>query len=248
MSTRPTLGGTPGFWYMLGSMLRKERIAFTPRDRFFVLGVFALASLQTLRVDELFFFLGLALGVALFIYLPVIEWYQETDPMLHSLPVRRDIVVLARYLVAIVAGGGAGIIWSATGHLLLPILAAGRETPSLFMTFEGGLTFLLAFALVAILFLPMYFGWGLVRGGLAFLGSCGVLFPLAYATAGLGWGPGGVGSPSLIPPSRLISARVGALIAGLGSAGALTVILLGLAGGFWISIMLSQTLFRKREL
>lgn len=41
-----------------------------------------------------------ALALVLSTYVPVIEWYQETDPMLHSLPLGRGTVVVARYAVA----------------------------------------------------------------------------------------------------------------------------------------------------
>jgi hypothetical protein len=231
----------------LVQLLRKEWAVFALRDRAFVLGVFFLASLQAVPADEAFFLLSVALAAALSIYVPTIEWYQETDPMLHSLPLSRGSVVVARYMVALIAGGFAGIAWTTTGRLLLPILDAGRTTPGLWMSLEGGLTFLIAVGLIVSLFFPLYFRFGMGKGAVAFLGVSLGLLVLGYGTAHLAGGPGQPGTPGLIPPSALIGARVVALMGSLGPAGTLTIVLLGTALIFGVSLRLSQLWFGGRE-
>ena len=80
----------------VATLLRKERFVFRPQDRFLVFGIFFLPALQAVAIDEFYFILGIAFTATLAIWVPVIEWYQEADQMLHSLPVRRDAVVVAR--------------------------------------------------------------------------------------------------------------------------------------------------------
>jgi len=247
MTTRTDSPGVAAPRAPLVQLLRNEWTVFTLRDRFFILGVFFLASLQAVPVDEAFFVLGVVLAGALSFYVPVIEWYQETDPMLHSLPLRRGSVVVGRYIVALLAGGIAGIAWTTTGRLLLPILDAGRTTPAMWMTIEGGLTFLIAVGLLVSLFFPLYFRFGMGKGALAFLGASLGLLALGYGTADLAGGPAQPGTLGLIPPSALIGARVVSLMGSLGPAGTLTVVLVGVALIYGASLRLSQRWFEGRE-
>lgn len=247
MPSSPDAAMAPRSWSTLGQLLRKEWTVFTPLGRFMVLTIYFLASLQLVFTDEAFFILGVALAAVLMAYVPTLEWFQETDTMMYSFPLDRNEVVLGRYLVAVLSGGAAGILWTLTGRLLSPILVAGRADPALFMTFQGGLTFTLAVIMMMVLLLPLYFGLGVVRGGIAFLGLSLLLLSVAYAMAGVAWGPGVGGSAGAIPPSHLIGARVEALISGLGPAGALSVVLVGSALAFWLSLTLSRRFFRERE-
>jgi hypothetical protein len=246
--TIPSEPGRPGSGVTtLLQFIRKERTVFTRRDRVYVLGVFFLASLQTVTADEAFFVLGLALAGALAVYVPIIEWYQGTDPMLHSLPIRRGTVVLARYLLAVSAGGVAGILWVTTGRLLLPILDAGRATPAIWMTVEGVITFFVFVGLLVALFFPVYFRLGMGRGSMVFLGLSAALLAIGYATAGLAGGPARAGILGIAPPSALVLSRVSALVGSLGVAGTLTLILIGLSVVFAVSLKLSQRWFERRE-
>jgi hypothetical protein len=222
-------------------------VAFTLRDRAYVFGVFLLAALQTVYVDEAFFFLAVALAGALATYVPVVEWFQEADPMLHSLPVGRSTVVVARYIIAVVAGGIAGIAWAATGQILLPILASSRTAPGMWMSLGGVLTFVIAAGLLFSFFFPLYFRLGMARGAAAFLGVSFLLLVLGYGTAGLVGGPAAAAAHGLIPPSALIRTRVLAMLGAVGPAGTLAIILVGLALLFAASLKLSQIGFRERE-
>jgi len=250
---RPTRA--PGAGKTLLTLLRKDWVVFDLRGRVFLLGIFILAAVQVLYVDELYLLLGLVLAGALAVYVPVVEWYQETDSMLHSLPINRDLVVLARYLVAILAGSLAGLVWNAAGRILLPLLDAGRENPAMWMTLEGGLTFILAVGLMVVLFFPLYFRKGLGGGTAAFLGLSLALLLLAYGTAGVAQGPVGevpggaspFGGFPIVPPSTLVRTRIDALLESAGVAGTLALILAFLGVAFYASIKLSQRWFRERE-
>ena len=79
-----------------------------------------LAHPTVLPNQEAFFWLGIALAGLLSLYVPTMEWHQETDRMLSSLPVRRATMVFSRYLSSIVACGFAAIAWISTGRLLAP--------------------------------------------------------------------------------------------------------------------------------
>jgi hypothetical protein len=253
MTDNPSPASAPSVGRTVIRLLRKEWAVFDLRGRLSVFGVFTLAAIQVVHVDEVYLFLGLALAGSLAVYVPVVEWFQETDPMLHSLPVDRDTVVLARYGVAILAGTLAGIVWNAAGRILLPVLDAGRVNPSLWMTLDGVLTFALALGFMAALFFPLYFRLGMGRASVTFLGLSLILLALAYATAGWGWGPaakpaGPAAHFLAIPPSALIRTRVSALLSSLGVAGTLTLVLVGLALLFFASIRISQHALRKREI
>lgn len=234
-------------------MLRKERVVFDLRGRVAVFGIFLLAALQVVSVDEVYLLLGVALAATLAVYVPAVEWFQETDTMLYSLPVDRETVVVARYLVVVITGTLAGVVWNGAGRILLPILAAGREDPAIWMTLEGGLTFALAVGLMAALFFPLYFSFGMGRGAIAFLGMSVVILALAYVTSDLAWGPATEHTApgthlAVVLPSALIRSRVSALLSGLGVAGTLTVVLVVLALVFYASIRISQYGLRRREI
>ena len=231
----------------VADLLRKEWMVFWFRGPLFLFGVYVLASLQTVFVDEASFLLNVALAGALALYVPVIEWYQESDKMLHSLPVSRSAVVITRYLIAMMAGGIAGISWSATGRLLLPFLDAQRATPAMWMTLEGVLTFILATGLLFALFLPLYFRLGMGKGALGFLALSLILLATGYGTRGLATGSVGPGTLPFPAPSGLIRMRVSALLGGMGVAGTLTTILLGTALLLGLSLWLSQRWYERRE-
>jgi hypothetical protein len=231
----------------VAQLLRKEWKVFWFRGPLFLFGVYVLASLQTLFVDEAFFLLNVALAGGLAFYVPVIEWYQESDKMLHSLPVSRSAVVITRYVIAVMAGGIAGLAWSATGRFLLPFLDAQRATPAMWMTLEGVLTFILSTGLLFALFLPLYFRLGMGKGALGFLALSLILLGTGYGTRGLATGSGGPGTLPFPAPSGLIRMRISALLGGMGVAGTLTTILLGTALLLGLSLRLSQRWYERRE-
>lgn len=228
-------------------LLRKDWSVFSPRHRIFVLGVFALAALQAVAVDEAYFLLGVVLAAAVAAYVPVIEWYERTDAMLHSLPVERETVVAARHLCAILGMATAGIAWNATGRVLRPILYTGSSDPAFWMTLEGSLTYSIAVAVLAVSFFPFYFRLGLGRGVAAFAVTTLALLTVGYGTAELAAGPTASGATGLVTPSSLIGSRVEALLGSVGPAGTISMTLAGLVGAFGVSILISRRWFETRE-
>ena len=222
-------------------------MVFWFRGALLVFGVDVLASFQTVFVDEAFFLLNVALAGGLALYVPVIEWYQESDKMLHSLPVSRSAVVITRYVIAVMAGGIAGLAWCATGRLLLPFLDAQRATPAMWMTLDGILTFVVSTGLLFALFLPLYFRLGMGKGALGFMASSLILLAVGYGTRGLGVGSGGHGTLPFPAPSGLIRMRISGLLGEMGVAGALTTILLGTALLLGLSLWLSKRWYERRE-
>jgi hypothetical protein len=222
-------------------------MVFWFRGPLFLFGVDVFASLQTVFVDEAFFLLNVALAGGLALYVPVIEWYQESDKMLHSLPISRSAVVITRYVIAVMAGGIAGLAWTATGRLLLPFLDAQRATPAMWMTLDGILTFIVCTGLLFALFLPLYFRLGMGKGALGFMASSLILLAIGYGTRGLGVGSGGHGTLPFPAPSGLIRMRISELLAGMGVAGTLTTVLLGTALLLGLSLRLSQRWYGRRE-
>ena len=224
-----------------GSLLRKEWIVFSPRHRFYLFGVFFLAALQTVTLDEAYCLAGIALAAALALYVPAMEWHQGTERLLFSLPVARSKVVITRYLVAVLSVGIAWTAWSVTGRLLFPLLDAARSGPAPWRTLEGGLAFITSTALLFCLFFPLYFRLGMGRGVMAFLAVGLGLLVLDYAVAGPA-----IHAP-FAPPCSVLLARMRLLIQTLGSAGALWMTLAVAAALFSASATLSMHWIEKRE-
>ena len=238
----------------IACLLRKDLGVFIPRDRILVFGIFFLASLQAVFHEEAFFWLGVMLAGALATYIPVIEWNQETDPMLHSLPVRRVTVVLARYMSSLVAGLFAGVAWISVGSLLRPLLNPGQATPAMWMTLDGILTFLVASCRMMALFLPLDFKLGLGRGLTVFFPLSLILFAGLFMLTGVGSGregglAGSGGIPLGIPrPSSLIRTGISDMVAAMGPVGAVSVVLLGLAAALSFSAWLSTHSLQRRDI
>jgi len=224
----------------LAGLLRKDWAVFLPRDRFLIALIFLLAHPMVLPSEEAFFWLGMALAGALVLYVPAMEWHQETDRMLSSLPVRRTTVVFSRYLSSVMACGVAGVAWISTGYLLVPLLSplldGAGYSPGMWSTFEGILTFYTTAGLLITLFLPMYFRFGLGRGATVFTASSLVLFVLATLRAGL------------FAPGAALETRISAMTIAMGPGWVLFLILGGMGVLLTFSARLSGTWFKGRDL
>ena len=220
----------------ISSLLRKDVAVFIPRDRLLVALIYLLAHPMVLPFEEAFFWLGIGLAGALALYVPIIEWHQETDRLLSSLPVRRTAVVCSRYLASVIACGVAGIAWVSTGHLLTPLLDAGRTTPGMWTTFEGILTFFLMALFLISLYLPLYFRFGIGRGAMVFLGSSFALYVLSCLPSGL------------VIPGEAVEARISAMTESMGAGWVLVLILAGIGVALAVSGGLSVRWFERRDL
>lgn len=218
------------------ALFRRDLAVFIPRDRFLVALVYLLAHPTVLPSEEAFFWLGIILAGTLTLYVPIMEWHQETDRMLNSLPVTRATVVLSRYLSSLLACGVAGTAWVSTGNLLAPLFAETSSTPALWATPEGWLTFLVVALLLVTLFLPLYFRFGLGRGGLYFLGSGVGLFLLWSVPSGP------------VAPGGAIRAGFSSMVASIGAGWVLFLVLGGLGAAMALSGRVSTRWFQGRDL
>lgn len=233
-------------------LLRKDLAVFRPRYRAAVAFVFLLAALQTVRSDEAFLWTAIMLAGALVVFVPAIEWRLDTDRMLGSLPVRRDTIVVARYVVALLACVIAGVAWTGGGHLLAPIIDPGPAPPAMWDTLAGALTYVGLFSLLTALFLPLYFRLGLGRGALAFFAAGLALYVASRAPAAMTNAPAGEGSlrlrDLLAPPDATVQTAVADLLAQLGAPWTIGVFGAGIGALLALSMWASIHGFRRREL
>lgn len=217
-------------------LLRKDLAVFRVRDRFLVALVYLLGHPTVLPHQEAFFWLGIALVGALALYVPTIEWHQETDRMLSSLPVSRAKVVFSRYLSSLVACAVGAGAWVSTGYLLGPLLAAGRSTPGMWTTFPGITAFVGMAVLMISLFLPLYFRFGLGLGAIAFFALCLGLYVLASIPSGP------------VVPGEAVASWIKGMAESIGPGWVLFLTLAGLGVVVAASGRVSAGVFEKRDL
>jgi len=227
-------------WPQVAGLLRKDLAVFMFRDRLLFGLIYLLGHPMVLPNQEAFFWLGVGLAVALVVYVPAIEWHQESDRMLNSLPIRRSTAVFSRYLSSVLACGTAAVAWICTGCLLSPILSSlltdSGAPVEAWTTFEGVLAFFVVTGSMTALFLPLYFRFGLGRAAVLFLS----LF-LALQ-AGIA-----IGSGALLSGERLTEA-LGAWASSVGPGWVLLAVLVGLGCMLAASERVSVLFFRRRDL
>jgi ABC-type transport system involved in multi-copper enzyme maturation permease subunit len=221
-------------------LLRKDLAVFVPRDRLLIGLVYLLGHPMVLPNREAFFWLGVGLAVALVLYVPAIEWHQESERMLSSLPIRRSSVVVSRYLSSILACGLAALAWVSTGRLLSPLLSPlftdAERTSGIWATFEGVLSYLVVVVSITALFLPLYFRFGLGRGAVLFAGC----FLALLAGIELWFGP--------FLPGHGFEEVLSGWTSSIGPGWVLVLVLVGLGLLVSASGRLSVGFFRRRDL
>jgi hypothetical protein len=97
----------------------------------------------------------------------MLDWKNEAEPFVHSLPVTRAMVVRARYLTALVVGLLSLTIGSAIGAARgISLVMRGEPWPR-WVAGDVGLAFVLVFAFIASVYLSCYFRWGFGKGNVA---------------------------------------------------------------------------------
>lgn len=124
---------------------------------------------------QAFFAMNVALAWAFTVILLIIEWTQDADRFLGSLPVSREDVVRARYAEVAGAAVGATILYALYGRALFAfaterLLERWPGAPG-WESVEGLLAFFLVVWLVSVAYLPFYFRSGLGKGTWLFLAS-----------------------------------------------------------------------------
>lgn len=122
---------------------------------------------------QAFFAVNVALAWAFTLILLIIEWTQDADRFLGSLPVSREDMVRARYAEVLGAAVGATILYAVYGRVLLVfaterLLERWPGAPG-WESGEGLLAFFLTVWLVTIVFLPFHLRWGLGKASWLFL-------------------------------------------------------------------------------
>jgi hypothetical protein len=125
------------------------------------------AALQVSRSGGGFFWANVACAALILVGVSALEWKNDTGPWVHSLPVTRTSVVRGRYLTA-AAVGLLSLLVAATVGLARGLGLAMRGAPwPRWVAGDMALAFLLAFAVVAAIYLPCYFRWGFGKGNIA---------------------------------------------------------------------------------
>ena len=179
---------------------------------------------------EAFFGMNVVLALAFTAGLLILDWRQEAERFVSSLPVSRGEVVRARYVGALGAAVAGTVGYAVYGSLLLGLgtesllqrwpTEPGWESP------EGLLAFFATVWLVSVAYLPFYFAAGLPRG--TWLFAVAAALCIVGAVLLIRWWPSGIESAGF-------GTRVGATL------------LVSLALG-WLSLRLSIRFYEQRDL
>jgi hypothetical protein len=183
-----------------------------------------------------FFVMNAALTWAFTVLLLIVDWSQEADRFLASLPVDRRDVVRARYVQALGAAAVGTLLYALYGRVWLAFAtrrllerwpdARGWESV------EGLLAFFLVAWVVSVVYLPFHFRWGLGKGTWLFLASLALVIVVGAALLrwlSLPWTLASV-SKALATPVTAIAALGGAAILG------------------WLSLLASVRSYDRRDL
>lgn len=207
-----------------------------------VLPLNALAALQLARSGGGFFWANVTCASFILVALSMLDWKNGTDPFVHSLPVTRALVVRARYLTAAAIGVLSLLVGATVGTARgLALAAQGAPWPR-WMAGDMALAFVLAFAVVAAIYLPCYFRWGFGKGNVAaaLALAAGILVIGFLGPAAGGTAHGGV------PPGR-IPQGVTAVVERFGLAAGATAVLGVAAALWWASSKAAMRAYERRE-
>jgi hypothetical protein len=185
---------------------------------------------------QLFFAMNVALAWTYTVLLLVIDWTQEADRYVASLPVSRRDVVRARYAGALGAALGGTVLYALYGRVLMllateRLLARWPGTPG-WESVVGLLTFFMAVWLVSVAYLPFYFRSGLGKGTRLFVATLAPV--IVFGTILVRW--------------RSLPGPLGGVSGVLGSAGTAFVALAVAAALGWLSLSLSVRFYDRRDL
>lgn len=186
---------------------------------------------------QVFFAMNVVLALALSMALFIIEWQQDSDRFVGSLPVSRSQVVRARYAWALGVALLGTALYAVYGSLLLAVgterlLARWPGTPG-WGSVEGLATFFATVWLVSVAYLPFYFRAGLAKGTWWFVASATPLIAVVAAVQVL-WRSG----PGLSPGASVVLGETGSAVALLAFAAAMG----------WLSLRLSVRSYERRDL
>jgi ABC-2 type transport system permease protein len=125
------------------------------------------AALQMSRSSGAFFWANVTCAALILVAVSMLEWKNDAEPFVHSLPVTRAMVVRGRYLTAAAVGLLSLLVGATVGTARgLGLAAQGMPWPR-WVSGDTALAFLLAFAVIAAIYLPCHFRWGFGKGNVA---------------------------------------------------------------------------------
>jgi hypothetical protein len=209
-----------------------------------------LAALQVSRSGAGFFWANVTCAAFILVAVSMLEWKNEADPFVHSLPVTRAAVVRGRYLTAVAIGVLSLLTAAAVGTARgVGLLMRGMPWPR-WVAGDMALAFLLAFAVVAAIYLPCYFRWGFGRGNVAaaLVVAGGILISSAVGSSAAGMPERSAGGTAYgIVPAGLIPQGVARLIEQAGPAAGAFLVLGAVAGTLWVSSKVAERAYEGRE-
>jgi hypothetical protein len=132
-----------------------------------VVPLYVVTALQVSRFGAGFFWINVTCASLLLVAVSMLDWKNEAEPFVHSLPVTRGLVVRSRYVTSLLVGLLSLAIGSAIGAARgLSLVTRGELWPR-WVAGDVGLAFVLVFACIASVYLPCYFRWGFGKGNVA---------------------------------------------------------------------------------
>jgi hypothetical protein len=209
-----------------------------------------IAALQVSRSGGGFFWANVTCAALILVGVSTLEWKNDAEPFVHSLPVTRAIVVRARYMTGAAIGLLSLLVGATVGTARgLGLAAQGMPWPR-WVSGDMALAFVLAFAVVAAIYLPCSFRWGFGKGNVAAalvlaaaIVVSSIVGPAVFsvpATAAGGQARGGV------PPGQ-IPQGVAVLVDRVGLAAGGIIVLALAAALWWVSSSVAVRAYERRE-
>jgi len=207
------------------------------------------AALQVSRSGGAFFWANVTCAALILVAVSMLEWKNDAEPFVHSLPVTRAMVVRGRYLTAAAVGLLSLLVGATVGTARgLGLAAQGMPWPR-WVSGDMALAFLLTFAVVAAIYLPCHFRWGFGRGNVAaalvLAGGIVVAGLAGPALSGIQAAAGGAAQRGL-PPGQipegvaLLVEQVGLVVGG-------SIVMALAAGLLAVSAQIAARAYERRE-
>jgi ABC-2 type transport system permease protein len=210
----------------------------------------AVVALQMSRSGAGFFWANVTCAVFILVGVSMLDWRNETARFVHSLPVTRAMVVRGRYLTAAAVGLLSLLVGAAVGTARgLGRAAQGAPWPR-WVAGDVALAFVLAFAVIAAVYLVCYFRWGFGKGNVA----AALVIAAGVVVSGIA-GRAATGVPALataggagsgVPPGRIPQA-VAALVDRVGLAAGGIIVLALAAGLLLVSAQIAARAYERQE-
>ncbi len=207
------------------------------------------AALQVSRSGGAFFWANVTCAALILVAVSMLEWKNDAEPFVHSLPVTRAMVVRGRYLTAAAVGLLSLLVGATVGTARgLGLAAQGMPWPR-WVSGDMALAFLLAFTVVAAIYLPCHFRWGFGRGNVA----AALVLTAGIVVIGLA-GPALTGiqaaasgaAQSGVPPGR-IPQGVALLVEEVGLVAGGIIVMALAAGLLAVSAQVAARAYERRE-